>query len=224
MKHFLNNYLEFLSPFIVLFSLLLCYRNWYHLKEIRILFIYFFIFTIIIGRTTWLARFTIINTDWYSLYEFFSIILLPSFFYSIITSSKLRRQILWVSIFIVPLYILLFFIWNDHIIFFSPGFALGGILIVYCANIYLIDFFFHNNEKNITPVFWIVCALMLYHVSSVLIHGSHKYLSKLIIAKQQSHQLLKLSTLWGIQNVMLFFSCTLIAVFIFRFKRLNSLS
>ncbi len=212
MKHLINNYLEFLSPLIVLLSLIVFYNRWKHLKEMRIFFYYFLSYTIIIGRATRLAITTTPNIGWYTLHKFICLLLLPAFFYNIIHTPALKLQLLWLAVFSIITYIFLFFFWNDYFTFFSPGFALGTIVIVSYCNIYLVHFFFTDTRSPKLPiVFWIVCSLLFYHIAPVLIHSSFKYLTKLQIQHRQSRQFLKASTLWGIQNITLFICCLLIS-------------
>jgi len=205
-REIVNNLLESLSFLIVVLVFLFKYKDWAFIREMKILFIYFVLALINTGFATWLAFLNKPNAFWYNANGFCSLACLAFFFYCLSIDLYHKKIIFWGGIIGLSLFLYILY-WDNNIAFFSPGYAIGSLLIIFFCLLYLKEELTKKMNFNNDRTIWIVCSLLSYYLCSFLIHVSYKYLTNNFLSGSLTHTFFIPGNIWGIHNVILFLSC-----------------
>ena len=222
-RPFLFNYLEALSPLVVVLAFVPClWRGWPLPPFMRTLFAYFVCCAIIQGVAAYIASLGKNNIVWYTLNGFITLILLSRFFYQILQRPLYKRLVVYGVLSGVGLYMVFLFLYHDGISFFSPGYSIGSLLIIIYCLLFLIEAFNvdHPLIKHGGMVIWIVSGLLNYFLGAYAIHITYRVVTRHVVEKGANHPVLTPSLLWGIHNSIYFISCVFIAVQVLRMLRL----
>jgi hypothetical protein len=220
-KELVNNLLESLSLLIVVLIFIFKYRDWALMRGMKILFMYFLLAFINTAFATGLAFLNKQNVFWYNLNGFCSLASLTWFFYNLSNDFYQKKIILWGGLIGLFLFLYILFYWDNNITFFSPGYAIGSLLIILFSLLYLKEELTRKNSLHNDRTIWIICALLTYYLCSFLIHVSYKYLTNNFLAGKLSHTFFTPGNLWGIHNVILFLSCIAVSINILKQEKIK---
>lgn len=212
--------LEFISPLSVVVAFLLIYKRWQRVSSLKVLFIYFLCSTITLGVATYLSHYTINNLFWYNVHGFCSLLILSIYYYQIISRPIYKRIIKVLSVLGLVSYVIVLLVWDDQQTFFSTGYSIVSLLIVFFSIIFLREIF---TDASITSVYidktvWLVSGLFTYYLCSSLIHVTYKLATQYFLSgspKTASHP----KELWAIHNVIYFLACVFILITLLRIPR-----
>ncbi|HYC27368.1 MAG TPA: hypothetical protein VEB42_01115 [Chitinophagaceae bacterium] len=217
LRELINNFLESISPFIVLLVLLAFRKHWKSMEFMKVLFFYYLCSSFILGIATYLAYVNVSsNIFWYNLQGFCSLLILSLFYYRILKTNRNKKLVLFLSIAGAMGYVIILFFFDDSITFNSAGYSIGSFLIILYSLLFLREVFsFANKDPVHTEVtIWIVGALLTYFLSSFLIQVSYKYVTEFLTSAFKEK--IKDSWLWGINNVLYFLANMIVAINITR--------
>ena len=222
MKEFVNNFLESISLLTVLVAFAIRYKSWFGLKGMKLLFVFFLLAFFNTGVAAYLAYIDTVNTLWYNLHGFCRLAVLSLFFFKILKGRYQKAFALWGGMLGLIIFLAILFYWDDNIAFFSPGYAIGSLLIITFCLLYLQEELTGKMSVYSEPRMWIVCALLAYNLGSFLILVSYKFLTHNYMSGKMKDTFFTPGNLWGVHNVILFLSCIAIALILSKGKALRA--
>jgi hypothetical protein len=187
-------------------------KQWRQTRHLQLLFVYFLLTFLNLSVATWLAFVNKPNIIWYNINGFTSLALLSSFFYHLLHSKKLKALVVCLTVTGLLSYLILLFVWDDNITFFSAGYSIYSLLIVIYCFLFLKEVFtiHHSLSLQTGSIVWIVSGLLTYFMGSYLIQVTFK-LTTFQFLKTTRPGFLTPSLLWAIHNVIYCLACAFIA-------------
>ncbi len=203
MEIILKNFLEPFSLLIYTITFLMEYRKNKLTRE-KVLFIYYFIATIVISYACALALDYTKNNNWlYNIYFFLSAVVFGYYFSSILITNTRKIFARW--LFTLSAAIFLFtdlMLTNTYFNSLSTAFLFLCILV--SSLMYFHQLLNNMSEGNILHNFdlWLVSAYTLYSLGAFFIILTYDYFTDKFPEEQRNI----LGNLWSVQNILLFFS------------------
>lgn len=221
LRELINNFLESISPLLVLLFFLALRKQWKSIGFMRMLFLYYLCSSIVLGIATYLAYLNVYsNILWYNLHGFCSLLTLSLFYYKVLQAERNRKLVLYSSVAGLLSYIVILAAFDDRITFNSAGYSIGSFLIILYSLLFLREVFSFTNKDplHVNVTVWIVGALLTYFLSSFLIQVSYKQITRFLMSAFTEKA--KDSWLWGINNVLYFLTNVFVAINVIRGCRL----
>lgn len=214
------NFLEFISPLMVVLAFLVLQRGRKLQRHWWILFLYFILSTINLGFATYLAIYNIPNLIWYNLNGFCSLLLLSMFFHSLVRGKRYKQVIGLLSAGGLVTYAVLLFGWHDNTAFFSSGYAVSSLLIIVYCLLFLNEVFTEQEvlTNHTDETIGVVSGLFTYFLCAYVIQVGYRYFTWLYTNKKVN-PFFDNGTLWGIHNVIYFLACFIILIHLVRMRK-----
>lgn len=224
LRELINNFLEAIAPLLVVIAFLCTRKRWGRTRHLQLLFLHFLLTLTNVSIATWLAFMDKSNITWYNINGFMSLAALSAFFYHIIQSRKLKAVIACLASAGLLTYLVLLFVWDDYITFFSSGYSIGSLLVITYCFLFLKEVFtiHHSLSLETGSIVWIVSGLLTYFLGSYLIQITYR-LNTLRFLKASKTDFLTPGQLWGVHNVIYCLACGFIAFHLLKMRKEFSL-
>lgn len=198
LREFINNFLEAIAPLLAVIAFLCTTKQWRQTRHLQLLFVYFLLTFLNLAVATWLAFLDRPNMVWYNLNGFTSLAALSAFFYYILYSKKLKAVVVCLTSAGLLAYLVLLFVWDNNITFFSAGYSICSLLIVVYCLLFLKEVFtiHHSLSLQTGSIVWVVSGLLTYFMGSYLIQVTYK-LTTAQFLKTTKPGFLTPGMLWG---------------------------
>ncbi len=178
----------------------------------KVLVAYYILAFFIMWYSSFLAQKEITNTYVYNyLLLPISLFFYFIYFYKITTSLFKRRVILILLILNITFDILQRLFTKQPLFFNSTGFALLSITIVIYCFLFFNDKLKNISENNIYELkeFWLVSSYFITYSGSFVVFLTYYHLTNKIYLTNKDDNIYLMTLLWGIPNILLFFSSIL---------------
>lgn len=219
LKEFIHNFLEAIAPLLAVIGFLCTAKRWSRTRHLQLLFLYFSLACFNLGVATWLAFVNKPNILWYNINGFTSLAALSAFFYYIIETKRIKTIIASLAIAGLVTYLLLLFVWDDNITFFSAGYSIGSLLVIAYCFLFLKEVFGvrHSLSLESGSIVWIVSGLLTYFIGSYLIQVTYKLMTVRFLKAEKS-VFLTPGVLWGVHNVIYCLTCAFIVFHLLKMR------
>ena len=220
LRELLNNFLEAIAPLLAVIGFLCTVKQWRQVLYFQLLFIYFLLTFLNLCVATWLAFLNKPNMLWYNINGFTSLAVLSAFFYHVVESKTLRNLIASLGVAGLATYLLLLFVWDDNITFFSAGYSIGSLLVIVYCFLFLKELFGvrHSLSLESGSIVWIISGLLTYFLGSYMIQVTYKLMTVRFLNAEKSVFLIP-GVLWGIHNVIYCLACAFIGFHLLKIRR-----
>lgn len=211
MRLLVYNFLEFISPLLVVITFATNFKRRAETQHLRFLFVHFLSSSLLLGVAVYLAIYSIPNMVWYNAHGFFSLLFLSLFFHRIVQRKKYQKIIRALCPAGLLAYVLLLLFWDDKTLFFSAGYSISSLLIIVYSFLFLNEVFRDNCDvpSHTDNTVWVVSGLLTYYLSVYVIQITYKSFTRYFTSNGGSLSIDN-GTLWGIHNVIYFLTCVFI--------------
>jgi hypothetical protein len=211
------NYISvYLEPFSYLLYLLavVIYQRRTKQRSQRWIAVYYLLATVLMGYGSYCVWKEMNNIWVYDAVLVIASVCISGYFFGLLMSKRKRR----VVIYLVTLFLIYAFIkklvLQDVALFDSIGYSFFSAIVAVYVIMYFHQVLTHITETNILRDFnfWLSAGYLIYFTGSFLIFVSYYYLTTRILATYTRQEIILLTMLWGVHNILLFASALLLFV------------